>query len=462
MKDAVNATDTWSVEWTASAVAAAVRAGRVAPDGPTAESLRRISERDGPLGAFVRVRAEAARRESAALADRSDLADLPLAGVPVAVKDNVAVAGEPLRIGSLATSDEPQPHDHPVVARLRSAGAVVVGITAVPELCIFGSTDTPHRTTRNPWDTSRSPGGSSGGSAVAVAAGMVPIAHAADGMGSIRIPAACCGLVGLKPGPGVVPAGLGVDSWHGIAENGCLATTVDDLALTMAVLAGRPLGPDPAPGPRTVAVALHSPVPWLRTAPRWLDAGRRIERLLAHLGHRTEPVRLKYPVLPPITRWLGGPAADARGLDRARLQRRTRGHLAVARVAGRVYPVRDGQAAAAQRRVLDVIGNADVVLTPSLAHDPPPAVQRSRAGFLANMSADVRFSPYTSIWNVLRWPAMTVPVGRDPVSGLPVTVQFAAPPGGETVLLALAGQIERHAPWLRTAPSISVGESQSR
>lgn len=401
--------DSWVDEWTASGIAAAVRTGRVAPDEPTAEALRRIADRDGPIGAFVRVRAAAARREAAVLAERPDLAELSLAGVPVAIKDNVAVAGEPLRIGSLATSDEPQPVDHPVVARLRAAGAVVVGITAVPELCIFGATDTPFRITRNPWSTSRSPGGSSGGSAAAVAAGMVPAAHAADGMGSIRIPAACCGLVGLKPGPDVVPSQLGVDSWHGIAENGCLTTTVADLALTMSVLADRPLGPDPAGGPRKIAVALDSPVPWLRTAPRWLDAGRRVERLLADLGHRTAPARLTYPVLPPITRWVCGPATDARGLDPARLQRRTRGHLAAARVLGRVYPVRDGQAARAERRVLAALGDAEVVLTPSLAHDPPAAVPRSRSGWLANMTTDVRFSPYTSIWNVLRWPAMRCP-----------------------------------------------------
>jgi len=438
--------------WTATGIAAAVRAGRVAPAEPTAQALRRIAERDGPIGAFVRVRADAARREAAALADRPDLADLPLAGVPVAIKDNVAVAGEPLRIGSLATSAEPQAADHPVVARLRAAGAVVVGVTAVPELCIFGSTDTPYRTTRNPWDTSRSVGGSSGGSAAAVAAGMVPVAHAADGMGSIRIPAACCGLVGLKPGSGVAPAQLGVDSWHGIAENGFLATTVDDVALAMSVLAGRPLEPARRGSPRTVAVALHSPVPWLRTTPRWLDAGHRVARLLGELGHHTEPVRLPYPVLPPVARWLSGPAADARGLDRTRLQRRTREHLAVARVIRRVYPVRDEQADAAHRRVLAVIGDAEVVLTPSLAHDPPPATPRSRAGWLANMTADVRFSPYTSIWNVLRWPAMTVPAGRDAISGLPVTVQLAARPGGEGTLLELAAQIERHAPWPGVAP----------
>ncbi|HEY5878524.1 MAG TPA: amidase family protein [Nakamurella sp.] len=358
---------TWLDEWTATAIASAVRSGAARPEEPAAEALRRIADRDGALGAFVRVRAEAAIREAAALADRSDLAALPLAGVPVAVKDNVAVAGEPLRIGSLATSARRQPVDHPVVARLRDAGAVVVGITAVPELCIFGTTDTPYRTTRNPWDTSRSPGGSSGGSAAAVAAGMVPVAHAADGMGSIRIPAACCGLVGLKPGSGVVPSLLGVHSWHGMSENGALATTVDDLVTMMTVLAGRPIRPDPA-GNRTVAVALHSPVPWLRTQARWMAAGYRIERLLADLGHRTEEITLTPPeVLAPITRWLSGVATDARDLDRSRLVRRTRGHLAAAGIMHRIYPVRAEQIAPIEASVRRALNGADVVLTAALA-----------------------------------------------------------------------------------------------
>ena len=443
----------WSDEWTATAIADAVRSGEVRPDEPTAEALRRIGERDGLLGAFVRVRSDRAMLEAAAMGGRTDLADLPLAGVPVAIKDNIAVAGEPLRIGSSATSADPQPADHPVTARLRAAGAVVVGITAVPELCIWGSTDTPMRTTRNPWDPGRSPGGSSGGSAAAVGSGMVPLAHAADGMGSIRIPAACCGLVGLKPGPGVVPSELGVDSWHGVAENGCLATTVDDLTLGMTVLAGRPLRPVPAdPGRLRVAVALGSPVPWLRTDSRWTRAARRTAELLTDLGHRTRPVSVPYPVLSPITRWLAGPAADAHGLDAGRLEKRTRVHLRVARLAHSVYPVRDAQATRAEARVLRVIDHADVVLTPSLAHDPPAATTRSRVGWLANVTADVRFSPYTSIWNVLRWPALTVPAGPDPDSGLPLAAQLAAPPGGEGILLELAAQLEQRAPWPRTAP----------
>jgi amidase len=454
-------TTTWTGDWTATAIAAAVRSGATHPTAPTEEALRRIAERDGPVGAFVRVRAEAARREAAHLAERPDLAGLPLAGVPVAIKDNVAVAGEPLRIGSLATSPEPQLADHPVVARLRAAGAIVVGLTAVPELCIFGSTDTPFRTTRNPWDTTRSPGGSSGGSAAAVAAGMVPVAHAADGMGSIRIPAACCGLVGLKPGPDVVPSGLGADSWGGIAENGCLTTTVADQRLVLGVLADRRISDSQAA--RQVAVALHSPVPWLRTQARWMDAGRRVERLLDDLGHRTDRVKLVYPVLPPITRWLSGPAADARGLDRRRLQRRTRHHLVAAAIARRVYPVRDAQLPPIEARVRAAIGGADAVLTPSLAHDPPPAVPRSRAGWLANLSADVRFSPYTSIWNVLRWPAMTVPAGLDRDTGRPVTVQLAAPPGGEAVLLDLAAHLERHlGPQVAPTPLVHRQESELR
>jgi amidase len=124
-----------------------------------------------------------------------DKASLPLAGLPITIKDNVPVEGEPMRCGSTASDPTLQPADHEVVRRLRDAGAVVVGLTRVPELCVFGATDSKFGLTRNPWNRSRTPGGSSGGSAAAVAAGMVAVAHGNDGMGSIRIPAACCGLV---------------------------------------------------------------------------------------------------------------------------------------------------------------------------------------------------------------------------------------------------------------------------
>lgn len=199
------------------------------------EHLDAIAERDGHVGAFRVVLAERALAEARALQERADLSGLPLAGVPIAIKDNVPIRGEASRNGSAATPDAPADEDHPVVARLRAAGAVVVGITNVPELCLAGFSDSVYGVTRNPWDLGRTPGGSSGGSAAAVAAGMVPLAHGNDGLGSLRIPAACCGLVSIKPGHGVVPPPE--HDWYGMSENGPLATTVADLALALAVMA---------------------------------------------------------------------------------------------------------------------------------------------------------------------------------------------------------------------------------
>ena len=163
------------------------------------EHLDRIGEVDPGLGAFQLVRAESALAEAAVVDARADRAGLPLAGVPVAVKDNIAVTGEPMRGDSRASLAGPQTHDHLVVARLRAAGAVVVGVTRMPELAIWAFTDGGFGMARNPWDLSRTCGGSSGGSAAAVAAALVPLAHGNDGLGSIRVPAAC-GLVGIKPG----------------------------------------------------------------------------------------------------------------------------------------------------------------------------------------------------------------------------------------------------------------------
>ena len=219
-------------------IAARVRAGEWSAVDVVRAHLAHIDAVDARIGAFRVVRHEAALAEAAAVDARPDRASLPLAGVPVAVKDNVEVAGEVATVGTSAHAPAPAADDHAVVARLREAGAVVVGITRVPELCIYSATDGPGTVTRNPWDTAYSSAGSSGGSAAAVAAGCVPVAHGNDGMGSLRLPAAACGLVTLKPGRGVIPAGLGADSWSGMAENGALTTTVGDLAAAFAVLAG--------------------------------------------------------------------------------------------------------------------------------------------------------------------------------------------------------------------------------
>ncbi len=246
---------------TAAEIAAAVREKRTTPREVVARHLARIERLDGRIGAFRAVRAEAALTEADEVGARGDLGELPLAGVPVAVKDNLAVRGESVRVGSAATPDAPAGSDHVTVARLRAAGAVVVGLTNVPELCVFGTTDGVHGTARNPWDPARSAGGSSGGSAAAVAAGMVPLALGNDGMGSLRIPAANCGLVTLKPGHGVVPAGIGDGDWFGMSENGPLATTVEDLRLMLAVLADTAVRSREDAGALRVAASLRSPWP---------------------------------------------------------------------------------------------------------------------------------------------------------------------------------------------------------
>ncbi|HET8640818.1 MAG TPA: amidase family protein, partial [Pseudonocardiaceae bacterium] len=226
-------TSTWTgptgwVGATAKQIARAVRRGDASATEVLVDHLDYIGATDAMLGAFRTVRAGEALAEAEKVDEQPDLGNLPLAGVPIAVKENTAVAGLPVWNGSAAARGPVAETDHEVVRRLRGAGAVVVGLTRMPELGLWALTDDDTAVTRNPWRTDRTPGGSSGGSAAAVAAGLVPIAHANDGLGSVRIPAACCGLVGFKPGRGVVPAQLGREDWFGLAEHGILATTVSD------------------------------------------------------------------------------------------------------------------------------------------------------------------------------------------------------------------------------------------
>ncbi|MEK9810252.1 MAG: amidase, partial [Candidatus Nanopelagicales bacterium] len=279
---------------TAAATAQAVRAGHASAETAVRESLDLIARRNDDIDAFAVVRGERALAEAAAVDARPDRASLPLAGVPVAIKDNVPVAGEPMRVGSAATSDEPQSADHIVVERIRAAGGVVVGITRVPELCVFGATDSVYGVTRNPWDLTRTPGGSSGGSAAAVASGMVPIAHGNDGMGSVRIPAACTGLVGIKPGLGTVPAHLGENDWFSMSENGALATTPEDAALLLSVMADDPRLAEVAPVSKRlrVGVSMAPPVAGVTLDPAWAAAAERLAALLRQESHdvrRAEP-----------------------------------------------------------------------------------------------------------------------------------------------------------------------------
>lgn len=441
---------------TAVEIAAAVRAGTSTARSAVQAALERIELLDGQLGAFQEVRASAALHEAAAVDERPDKQELPLAGVPIPIKDNVPVEGEPMRIGSTASDPAPQPRDHEIVRRLRAAGSVIVGLTRVPELCVFGATDSTFGVTRNPWNLSRSPGGSSGGAAAAVAAGMVAVAHGNDGLGSIRIPAACCGLVGIKPGHGVVPAQLGDGSWFDMSENGPLATTVADCALVLSVLAARPeLAEIRDPGAVRVAVSTKSPLPGTRVDQHWAAATRQTGVLLREAGHtvrQADPAYGQVAGVSEIVRWLAGTELDARTLrDRSLLAPRTRRHAAFGQAALRLGLPRARGRARWQARAEGFFAAHDVLVTPTLAQPPLPAVEWARRSWSANVWANTRYAPFAAPWNLAGWPAIAVPAGQHP-DGTPLSVQLVAGPGSEALLLAVAAQLERLRPWPRTAP----------
>jgi amidase len=364
-----------------------------------------------------------------------------------------------MRCGSTASDPTLQPADHEVVRRLRAAGAVVVGLTRVPELCVFGATDSRFGITRNPWNRSLTPGGSSGGSAAAVAAGMVAVAHGNDGMGSIRIPAACCGLVGLKPGRGLVPSELGHGSWFDMAENGPLATSVDDCALLLSVMAGRrELAAVTSPVRIRVAVSTDAPVPLTRVDRYWSAAARQTGALLREAGHHLTTARPPYgqrTALSEMVRWVAGTELDARLLARpSQLERRTSRHAQLGRMALRLgLPGEKGRArwrAVAERFFAD----HDVLVTPALAQPPIEAAAWGQRGWLGNVLANIRYAPFAAPWNLAGWPAMVVPAGLHP-DGMPLAVQLVGRPGSEATLLGVAHQLEALRPWPRTAPAYS-------
>jgi amidase len=440
---------------TANEIADAVRSERTTARTAVETALRLIEERDAAIGAFQVVRVFDALKEADELDARADKSALPLAGVPIAVKDNVSVTGEPMRIGSAGSDATPQQHDHEVVRRLRAAGAIVVGITRCPELCVFGATDGAFGTTRNPWDLDRTPGGSSGGSAAAVAAGMVPLAHANDGMGSIRIPSACTGLVGLKPGQGVVPAVLGGNSWFDMAENGTVSTTVDDCALAFAVLSGS--APTPPEEPSGLRIGVSTRVPMIGTPldKHWRAAAGETGVLLRQQGHSVviaDPPYSTSMLMSELVRWFAGTELDARLLaDRTKMEARNRRHAALGRGALRLgYPKESGRQNW-QHKVDGFFADIDVLVTPALAKPPLKSIAWSQRGWTANVLSNSRYAPFCAPWNLAGWPAMVVPAGLHP-NGTPLAVQLVGRPGSERTLLGVAATLERVRPWQRTAP----------
>jgi len=449
---------------TATSIAADVRAGRRTAVEEVAGSLERIAERDDEIEAFQVVRRERALAEAAAVDARADRGDLPLAGVPVAIKDNVPVAGEPMRVGSAATDAAPQSADHTIVARIRAAGGVVVGLTRVPELCVYGATDSVYGVTRNPWNLGRTPGGSSGGSAAAVASGMVPIAHGNDGMGSVRIPAACTGLVGIKPGVGVVPAELGETDWYGLSENGALATTVDDAALLLSVMAADPSLALVTPPEQRLRVALsfRPPVAGVTLDPSFAAAAESAAAILRSAGHdvrRAEPVSItdsagNAAAIAGLVRWFAGTAADADAVaDPSALEPRVRRHARLGRWVRNTplmgQRLRDSWIEHANA----FFAEYDVLVTPALARPPIESRRWSDGGWGITMLSNIRYAPYAAPWNVAQLPAIVVPMGVHPDSGTPVAAQIVTRRGGESLLLGIAAAIEAARPWQRVAPA---------
>jgi amidase len=452
------------VGWTAQALADAVRRGDRTAVEVTDAHLDHLAAVEHRLGAFVAVRRRAALDEAADVDGRADRADLPLAGVPVAVKDIVDVAGEATRHGSPATSAAPASEDHPLVTRLREAGAIVLGKTRCPELSIWGTSADPAGTAVSPWDPTRTAGGSSGGSGAAVAAGVTPVALASDGLGSIRIPAAATGTVGFRPGADHLPEIVeGEHHWFGMSRFGPIATTVTDTALLFDALTGeeRARSLRPPEDRLRVAVSWRSPFAGVKVTRPWIGAAIEAGRLLRADGHDVDRADPPYdtPMANAIlARWTQGVARDVEvmGLDPAQLQPRTRAHVTAGRRGARFAAVEPAQAERWRGRVRPFFEEHDVLITPALARTPPRARAWYRRSWMANLMANAAAYPFASTWNLADLPALVLPLWHD--RGRPLSVQVVAGPGREDLVLAMARQLEQLAPWRRHAPGWGVPE----
>jgi amidase len=426
--------------------------------------LDRIARHDARLNCFRVVFAERARMEAEQADARGGAGgERPLLGVPIAVKDDADVAGEVTLFGT-AADDRPAQADSEVVRRLRAAGAVILGVTNGPELLLWPFTESAaHGITRNPWDLGRSPGGSSGGSGAAVAAGLVGAALGSDGAGSIRIPAACCGLVGLKPQRdriSLAPHSDADHGWHGLSVYGPLARRVADAALFLDVTAqtgGSFLAAArSAPGHLRIALSLRPPAPHSidDEARRALEETAATLRSLGHTVEERDPPWLR--ALPHVSvRYLRGARDSGRALPSPeRYEERTR---AVMRL-GDLIPDSLLAAARSRERALAtrlqaLFADFDVLLTPVLAGAAVEVGRWAGRGALMTLDGVSRYtlSPMLSAWNVTGQPACAVPAGRS-ADGLPLAVQFVGRPGDEATLLALAAQLEAERGWPSERP----------
>ncbi len=447
---------------TAVELARRVSTGECSARSVVQEHLDHLAEVEHRLGAFVTVRSQAALAEADEVDQHPDRSTLPLAGVPVAVKDVIDLAGEPTRHGSLATSQEPASVDDPLVRRLKAAGAVILGKTRGPELSLWGTSDDPTATVVSPWDPTRSAGGSSGGAAAAVSAGVVPLAVGTDGLGSVRIPAAACGVVGFRPGAPHLGAELGGrPHWFGMARFGPLATTVADAALLTEVMSGARFALDAALSePLDVAVSWRAPAPGVTVSNAHREAALEAGRLLRHAGHevtRADPPYDRATVQAVVARWTQGAAADVAALELAPelLQPRTRAHVAAGERLAKVVEVTDDDVLRWRERVAPFFAEHDVLLTPAFARAQPSATAWHTRPWAANIAANLSAFPFTAVWNLADIPSAVVPLWEE--GGRPLSVQIVADVGREDRVLAVAALLGSMVPRPRHAPGWGVG-----
>jgi amidase len=367
--------------------------------------------------------------------------------------------------------------DAEIIRRLRAAGAIPIGITNVPELMIFPWTASDATgITRNPWNLDHTPGGSSGGSAAAVAAGMVPLATGSDGGGSIRIPAACCGLVGMKPSRGrvsLLPAG---EHWLGLSTFGPLARTVKDSALMLDVMQGAVEGdadriPPPAgsyldaastlpPRLRIAVTAKPPPGPVVRVSEDQRQGWERTVSLLGDLGHEISERAPAWGAVGIVftQTWLRGIYEDSLQVPhRDQLEPATRRMAGAGRLVSerRARKLRGDIRARASARILALWDEVDVLVTPGLSRTAIPAEGGYRRNTLVAYNLAARFTPWTPPFNLTGQPAVTIPAGLGQ-GGLPLSVQLVGRPGAEDTLYSLAAQIEAARPWADERPSLAA------
>ncbi len=451
-----------------------IRAGEVSSRELVELYLERI-ERLGPkVNAFTEVLGERALAEAdAADARRSGGESAPLLGVPIAIKDNVDVEGTPTRFGSEGYDPTPATADGETARRLRAGGAVIIGKTTLSELAILPFTETPGwGATRNPWNPSRTPGGSSGGSGAAVAAGLVGAATATDGGGSIRIPAAFCGLVGLKPQRGRVPMEP-TDHWKGLSAAGSVTRTVADTALCLDVLTAGGGDPDGPPAPeRPFAEAAASPPEKLRIAisekparailpPVISDDVRaglaETEGILRSLGHDVRRHEPSFGLTGNnfVPRYLGGAREDVDAVPHPeRLAKRTRGFGKL----GGAYPAsvirKATEAAVADaEKINSSWSEFDVLVTPSIGETAIEIGRWEGRGALRTLLALSRVFAFTPSWNHTGQPAMAIPAGFT-AAGMPRSVTLVGRPADEATLLSLGAQVEAERGWPDRRPPL--------